>query len=201
MKIHAEDLSMSEAYRLLISIVVPRPIALVSTQSPEGVRNLAPFSFFNAVCSTPPVVSLALVRRDGAKKDTLRNIEATAEFVVNIVEEAIAEKMNLTSGDYPAESDEFALSGLTPAPAAKVKPPLVAESPVSLECRSFEILEVGRPPGNSSLVLGEVVLFHVRDGLFVDGRVDRTKLLTFGRLGGDWYARTRDQFEMKRPKA
>lgn len=200
MQISAEALSMSEAYRLLISIVVPRPIALVSTQSPEGAKNLAPFSFFNAVCSTPPVVSLALNRRGGEKKDTLRNIEATREFVVNIVEEAIAEQMNLTSGDYPAEADEFALSGLTPAPCVKVKPPRVAESPVSLECRLLENLEVGHPPGNSNLVLGEVLLFHVRDSLYQDGRVDRTKLLTLGRLGGNWYARTRDQFEMKRPK-
>src|SRR5213082_3366528 len=136
-------------YKLLISSVVPRPIAWVSSVDAAGVRNLAPFSYFMAITDDPPTIAFSSSFRgagtDG-KKDTLRNVEATREFVVNVVDDALAEPMNLTSGDYPPEVDEFAVTGLTAAASAKVKPPRVADAPISMECRLVRIIPVGNAP-------------------------------------------------------
>ena len=177
---------------------MPRPIAFVSTLSPDGILNLAPFSFFNAVCANPPVVSFA----SGVRlppKDTLSNIRATGEFVVNIVTEEIAEKMNLTAGEYPAHVDEFAISGLTPLASDLVKPPRVSESPVNMECRLIQIVDVSTRPLGGSLVLGEVVRFHIDPGIMNNSRIDPDKLLAVGRMGGNEYTRTRSRFAMIRP--
>lgn len=191
-------------YKLLIGSVVPRPIALVSSLSAEGIPNLAPFSFFNAICAEPPVICFAVSRPgagvERAKKDTLANVEATGEFVVNIVSEEIAEKMNLTAGTYPPEVDEFALAGFTPAPSVKVKPARVAESKVSLECRVMRIVLISDRPMGGSLVLGEVLAIHAADGLVTDFRVDPDRLQAIGRMGGLTYTRTRDRFDIARPK-
>jgi len=186
-------------YKLLIGSVVPRPIAFVSTISPEGIPNLAPFSFFNAVCGNPPVISFASGVRE-PPKDTLANVRATGEFVVNIVTEEIAEQMNLTSGEYPAGVDEFAISRLTPVPSDLVGPPCVLESPVNLECKLLQIIEVSTRPLGGSLVLGEVIRFHYDTALINNFRVDAERLRAIGRMGGNEYTRTRCRFEMERPK-
>ena len=186
-------------YKLLIGCVVPRPIAWVSSLSDDVVPNVAPFSFFMAVCNDPPTLAFSSGRREGGKKDTIRNIEYTQDFVVNLVDDALAEQMNLTSGEYPPEVDEFALTGLTAAPSVKVKAPRVAESPISMGCRVVQILPVGHGP--HSLVLGEIVHFHIRDDLYnpTTGRIDMHRLQPVGRLAGNLYTHVHDIFEMKRP--
>lgn len=186
-------------YKLLIGTVVPRPIAFVSTLSPDGVPNLAPFSFFNVICANPPVVCFACGTRV-PPKDTLVNIRATGEFVVNIVTEEIAERMNLCSGEYGAAIDEFQVSGLTPVPSEVVRPSGVAESPVNMECKLVQIVDVSLKPMGGSLVLGEVVRFHVERRLFDNFRIDPAELRAIGRMGGNGYARTRDRFDMIRPQ-
>ncbi len=189
-------------YKLMIGAIVPRPIAFVSSISTGGRRNLAPFSFFNGVSGDPPVICFSATYRD-PRKDTYLNIQATREFVVNIVSEEIAEQMNLCSGDYPHGTDEFEISGLTPVASDLVRAPRVAESRVSMECRLMQIVEVGTRftrTGGASLILGEVARFHVEDGLAENFRVDPEKLRAIGRMGGNEYARTRDRFEMIRPK-
>jgi len=190
-----------DVYRLMTAIIVPRPIAFVSSLSRDGVRNLAPFSFFTAVSANPPVICFApMIRgRDGTRKDTLNNIEATGEFVVNIVSEAIARPMNECSAEVPPEVDEFALSGLTPRASERVAPPRVAESGACMECRLLQVVHVSAQPLGGSLVLGEVLLFHVDDPLFHNFSVDPAALGAIARMGGATYARTTDRFEMPRP--
>jgi len=186
-------------YKLLIGCVVPRPIAWVSSLSEDAMPNLAPFSFFMAVCNNPPTLAFSSGRREDKKKDTVRNIEYTQDFVVNLVDDALAEQMNFTSGEYPPAVDEFALTGLTAAPGIKVKAPRVAEAPISMECRVVQILPVGHGP--HSLVLGEIVYFHIRDDLYDPntGRIDMHRLHPVGRLAGNLYTHVHDIFEMKRP--
>ncbi len=186
-------------YKLLIGCVVPRPIAWVSSLSDDAIPNLAPFSFFMAVCNNPPTLAFSSGRREGNQKDTVRNIEYTQDFLVNLVDDALAEQMNFTSGEYPPAVDEFALTGLTAAPGIKVKAPRVAEAPISMECRVVQILPVGHGP--HSLVLGEIVYFHIRDDLYDPntGRIDMHRLHPVGRLAGNLYTHVHDIFEMKRP--
>ena len=198
MTIDPQTASSIANYRLLSGAVIPRPIAFVSTISLDGVRNLAPFSFFNAVCSEPPVVSFCPTVREPLK-DTLANVLATREFVVNIVNEAIAAQMNICAAEYPADVDEFEVSGLTAVASDVVKPPRVLESPVSMECRLIEVVDVSRLPRGASLVLGEVVRFHVHDGVVNDYIIDPDKLRAVGRMSANSYVRTRDRFELIRP--
>ncbi|MFL5338867.1 MAG: flavin reductase family protein [Gemmataceae bacterium] len=190
-----------DVYHLLIGIVTPRPIAWVTTVNAEGVVNLAPFSFFNAFSSNPPVVVFSPTRRrDGSKKDTLLNLEALGEFVVNSAVESLAEQVNLSSKEVPPDESEITLTGLTTVPSIKVKPPRLRESPVNMECIVRQIVSVGTGPLAGSLVIGEVVMFHVADSVLGDnGRIDPRKLRTIARLGGDYYCRSTDLFEMKRP--
>lgn len=191
-----------DIYKLMIGTIVPRPIAFVSTMSPDGALNLAPFSFFNAIGSAPPMIcfTAGLRARPDPSKDTLRNIIRTGEFVVNLVSEEIAEKMNITSGEYPPEVDEFNLARLTPVPSDLVKPPRVKESHVQMECKRFLMVEVSSLPGGGTLVLGEVLRFHVDDDIIDDFKIDPDKLRAIGRMGGMSYTRTRDRFDMIRPK-
>lgn len=187
--------------KLLVGFVVPRPIAFVSTLSAQGVLNLAPFSFFTVVSSNPPVICFSPgIRRDGTKKDTLLNVEATGEFVVNVVSEDFAAQMNVCSGEYPPEVDEFAVSGLIPVPSDMVKPPRVKESRVSMECRLVQVVHVSAKPGGGSLVLGEVIRFHLDDAIVNNYAIDPDKLRPIGRMGGPTYVRTTDRFDMERPK-
>ncbi len=189
----------ANTYKLLIGSVVPRPIAFVSTVSADGVLNLAPFSFFNVICASPPVVSFACGARV-PPKDTLANVRATGEFVVNIVTEEIAERMNLCSGEYQAGVDEFQVSGLTPGASEVVRPPAVRESPINMECKVLQIIDVSTRPMGGSLVIGEVVRFHIERALFENFRIDPARLQAIGRMGGNGYTRTRDRFDMIRPQ-
>jgi flavin reductase (DIM6/NTAB) family NADH-FMN oxidoreductase RutF len=200
--IDPREAGFQNVYKLLIGAVVPRPIAFVSTLSREGIPNLAPFSFFTAVSANPPVICFCPVRRPGPApyKDTLSNIVATGEFVVNIVSEEFAAKMNATSAEFPPEVDEFQASGLTPVPSDLVRPPRVAESHIQMECKLYLTIEIGELPGSGNLVLGEVVRFHVDDPYFDDFKIDPDKLRPIGRMGGSTYTRTTDRFEMLRPK-
>jgi flavin reductase (DIM6/NTAB) family NADH-FMN oxidoreductase RutF len=199
MQIDPQTAPQQSIYKLLIGCVVPRPIAWVSSLSEDGIPNLAPFSFFMAVCNDPPTVAFSSGRRAGNKKDTVRNIEYTQDFVVNLVDDALAEQMNLTSGEYSPEVDELAVTGLTAASSVKVKAPRVAEAPINLECRVVQILPVGHGP--HTLVLGEIVQFHIRDDLYnpITGRIDMYNLHPVGRLAGELYTHVHDIFEMKRP--
>ncbi len=186
-----EELGPRATYALLITCVVPRPIAWVSTCSPEGVPNLAPFSFFNAGGANPPsVVFSASNFRDGRPKDTLVNVRATGEFVVNIVPYTLAERMNLTAHEYEYGLSEFEKAGLTPLTSAKVRPPRVAESPIQMECKLFQIVSHGDGPISANYVIGEVLCFHIAEYLLKDGKiVDNTISDHIGRLGESWYCR------------
>jgi flavin reductase (DIM6/NTAB) family NADH-FMN oxidoreductase RutF len=195
-----------QIYKLMIGIIVPRPIALVSTVDSAGVRNLAPFSFFNGVGSNPPTVLFCPTLRavDDAhrdnRKDTLRNVEETGEFVVNVVSDAISAAANATSAEVPPEVDEFALSGLTPIASEAVRPPRVAESPAQMECKLLQVIYTNRAPGGGVVVLGEVARFHVREDLFEDFRIDPAGLDAVGRMAGNTWVRTRERMELIRPK-
>lgn len=193
-----ESLPWTDVYKILIGSVVPRPIGWVSTVSAEGVRNAAPFSFFNGACAVPMIVTFAPMRFDsGGKKDSLANIEALGEFVVNIVTEPALEAMTLTSDEHPAEVDEFEVAGLTAAPSVIVRPPRIAESPINFECKLRQLLHFGDGPGSGSLVVGEVVYIHVADRLFTKGRIDPALLRPVARMGGPFYARP-ELLEFKR---
>jgi flavin reductase (DIM6/NTAB) family NADH-FMN oxidoreductase RutF len=184
-------LDASGRYRLLVALVTPRPIAFVSTRGRDGVDNAAPYSFFNVLGEDPPVVIVSIERRgDGRSKDSGRNILETGEFVVNMVDEALLERMHLCSVEHPPAVSEFAQAGLTPAPARTVAAPLVAEAPVSMECR----LHTRVPFAKRDLVIGEIVWLHVRDGL-VDPRTLRVApdYAPVGRLYANLYTRTRDR--------
>jgi flavin reductase (DIM6/NTAB) family NADH-FMN oxidoreductase RutF len=190
-------------YKLLVGVIVPRPIAFVSTVDAGGRRNLAPFSFFTAVSANPPVIAFSPMVRgsDSMRKDTLHNIEATREFVVNVVSEDFAEAMNQTSAEFPPDVDEFEISGLTPLPSELVRPPRVAESRIHMECRLVQVVHVSPKPLGGSIVLGEVLRFHVADEVLTgDYKVDPDKLRPIARMGGPTYARTTDRFNMERPK-
>jgi flavin reductase (DIM6/NTAB) family NADH-FMN oxidoreductase RutF len=196
------DHSPGDIYKLMIGAIVPRPIALVSSVDEANVRNLAPFSYFTACSSNPPVVVFCPILRPlpPTAKDTLRNIMATREFVVNIVSEEFVERMNATAATVGPEVDEFALSGLTPIASDLIKPARVAESHVQMECRLLQIVQVSDKPGGGSLVLGEVKRFHVDPDLIENFRIDPDKLRAVGRMAGSTYVRTTDRFDLERPK-
>lgn len=193
--------SWRDVYRLCIGFINPRPIALVSTRSAAGVLNLAPYSFYNMVSGNPPVVLFCpTFRRTGGKKDTLANIVETKEFVIATVSAAIAERMNQCAADVPPEVSEFEFSGLTPAPATKVKPLLVRESPVNIECSLRQIVTTGDGPGAGNVVLGDILAIHVADEVLDrEGTVDPHKLSTVGRLGGSYYCNVSAPYAMKIP--
>ena len=183
---------------VLTGVIVPRPIAFVSTVSPDGEANLAPYSFFNAVSYSTVVFSSS--RNVGNKsKDTLRNIEETGEFVVNIVVDPIAEAMNATAAEFPEGEDEFEIAGLTHAPSQIVKAPRVAESPVNIECKLDQVVQIGEGAHEHGLVIGTILLMHVRDDIIDGHRIDQSKLMATGRMAGNMYCRTNDRYEMVRP--
>jgi flavin reductase (DIM6/NTAB) family NADH-FMN oxidoreductase RutF len=202
MIINVNEASVQDVYRMLIGIVTPRPIAWVTSVDLQGRVNLAPFSFFNAFGANPPVVVFSPgLRRDGTKKDTLLNVEATGEFVVNAAVESLAEQVNLSSKELPHGQSEVELTGLSLQPSLRVKPPRLAESPVHMECKVLQIVPVGNGPASGNLVIGEVILIHVDDAVLdARGNVDPRKLKTIARLGGDDYCRTSDLFQMIRPQ-
>lgn len=197
MQIDPRELNPIEAYKLMISIIVPRPIAFVSTRAQDGSTNLAPFSFFNGVSSHPPIIAIAIgLKRGGIPKDTLRNIRDTGEFVVNMVTESIAAAMHQASADYPQGISEFEQVGLTPVASTVVSAPRVKESLVSLECRVTQLVPVSQAA--TELVLGEVVRYHVSDEIITDLTVDIENYPVVGRLGGRAYCTIGSTFTMPR---
>jgi flavin reductase (DIM6/NTAB) family NADH-FMN oxidoreductase RutF len=187
------------AYMILGGLVTPRPIALTTTLDLDGRVNAAPFSFFNVLGDSPPIVGLCPGDRSpGVPKDTARNIRLTQEFVVNLVDENIAEKMNQCAASLPAGENELLHAGLNPLPCSVVKPPRIAESPASLECRCHSILEIG----SNRLIIGEVLRVHARDGIFDPHTwlVNPVNYHPIGRMQAPhWYTRTRELFELRRP--
>jgi flavin reductase (DIM6/NTAB) family NADH-FMN oxidoreductase RutF len=187
-------------YKLLVGSVVPRPIALVTTADADGRVNAAPYSFFNVLSHDPAVVALGIERRsDGRPKDTVRNIDATGEFVVNLVDEAMAPGMNICGADFEPGIDELEKAGFAAAPSLLVKPPRIAEAPVALECRLLRDVRLG--DGNKrAILLGEVVALRIRDDLVdpATDRVDTEKMALIGRLAGPDYVRITDRFALPR---
>ncbi|MBI3242157.1 MAG: flavin reductase family protein [Chloroflexi bacterium] len=199
MIIDPSSLAPRDRYRLLISSVAPRPIAWISTRARDGSLNLAPFSFFQALSGTPPLVVISIGKRKGAPKDTLRNIEETGEFVINTVTEELAERMSLTSGEWPADVNEFELTRLTPSPSEVVKAPRVAESPLNMEARLFQLVHL--TGSDYALVVGEIVRWHVADGyLAPDGLVDIARIRPIARLARDEYTKFGEVISIPRPK-
>ncbi len=192
---------------ILTGVVVPRPIAFVSTVSTDGVVNLAPFSFFNAMAYNPPTVIFSSSRRapgwQDKRKDTLTNIEETGEYVVNVVVDDIAAAMNATAAEYPSDVSEFDIAGLTEAPSEIVKAPRVLESPVNMECRLVQVVNIGEQPHAHGIVIGEIVRMHISEDVLYDGpnglRINHAALKPTGRLAGNMYCHTDDVFELVRP--
>ncbi|HSY18832.1 MAG TPA: flavin reductase family protein [Candidatus Acidoferrales bacterium] len=199
MELDLEKEYADRAYQILASLVTPRPIALVTTISADGKVNAAPFSFFNLMGANPPICAFAPGNReDGTPKDTALNIRSMHEFVVNLVDEAIAEAMNQCAASLPYGESELTRAGLTAAPSSVVKPPRIVEAPASLECTEWGTLQIG---GNR-MVIGLIKRVHLRDELFdvEKKRVRTDKLLTIGRMASPhWYCKTGERFEMIRP--
>ena len=190
-------LSPRDRYKLLTGLIVPRPIAFVTSLSADGVLNAAPFSYFNVMGVDPPVVAFGPGNRaPGEPKDTARNVADTRQFVVNLVDEALVEQMNLAATGFPPDVSEVEAIGLTTAPSARIDVPRLADAPASLECREVVTLTIR----NTRVVVGEVVHLHVRDGLLDPERmyIDAEQLRMVGRMQGRRYTRTRDQFELAR---
>jgi flavin reductase (DIM6/NTAB) family NADH-FMN oxidoreductase RutF len=203
LKVEPHMLEWQDAYKLLIGSVLPRPIAFVSTIDTMGNANLAPFSFFTGICAEPMMVCFSPMLRgsDGQKKDTLKNIEATREFVINVVGENVVTQMNDTAIEFPSNIDEFDEVNLTKVPSEIVKPPRVKECHVHLECTLHQIVEFGDQPGAGSLIIGQVIMVHVNDDLYYDGKIDTNKLKPIGRLAGTSYTRAiADTFSLVRKK-
>jgi len=195
------DRDRRDNFKTLLSCVLPRPIAFVSTISANGVPNLAPFSFFNGVGSNPPAVIFSpCTRADGTMKDTILNLRAVPECVVNVVPFSIKEAMNEASYPFPPEVNEFEAAGFTPLPSRFVRPPRVAESPVQMECKLVQIVPVGDGPLSANICIAEVLCFHIaEDMLLGDGTVDVNKIDLIARLGGDDYSTIRERFALPKP--
>ncbi len=204
MHVRPDQLPYREWYRILIGSVGPRPIAWVSTLNKKDQPNLAPFSFFNAFSGKPPMLGFATGLRNlesgPAQKDTLRNVRQTGEFVVNVVTFGLVEAMNLTSGEYEPAVNEFELAKIETRASEIVKPPQVAASPVSFECKVDQIVDFGRETPAGSLVIGEIVAAHISETVLKNGRLDPEALDLVGRMGGNQYSRTTERFELVRPK-
>ncbi len=201
MQIDFTTLSPRDAYNWMADAITPRPIAWVSTISADGKTNLAPFSFFNGITGNPPTLMFsAVANRGGVKKDTVRNIEATGEFVVNLVPHALTEKMNATAALLPHGESEFEAFGIVSSASARVRPPRVTEASVAFECTLHTIVPVGQGAGAASVVFGRILAAHVNDAVLnAEGKIDPALLDTVGRLGGENYVTTRDRFTLKRP--
>jgi flavin reductase (DIM6/NTAB) family NADH-FMN oxidoreductase RutF len=203
MDIKPRTLQWQDAYKLMVGSILPRPIAFVSSLDEGGNANLAPYSFFTAICADPMLVCFSPMRKgkDGSKKDTLTNIENTKEFVINIVSEEFVEKMNNCAIEYESGVDEFEQVGLTKKESITVKPPGVSESKVQLECVLHEVLHFGDHPGAGSLVIGKVECVRIDDELYYDGKIDSEKLKPVGRLAGQMYTKPlSDSFELIRKR-
>jgi flavin reductase (DIM6/NTAB) family NADH-FMN oxidoreductase RutF len=199
MQLDPEIDNPTDIYSTMIRAITPRPIAWVSTISPSGVTNLAPFSYFNGICSKPAALMFSPVNRpDGGKKDTVLNVEANGQFVVNMVPYSLADQMFATSADMEYEISEFEAVGLTPQASDRVKPPRVAESPVRFECEVMQIVHIGEGPLAANVVIGKILVIDILESVLDDRqKIDPALLDTVGRLGGRSYCRTSNRFELK----
>ena len=201
MLIDFQKLTPRESYPWLINAINPRPIAWVSTMSAAGKTNLAPFSFFQGVCASPPTLLFTGANdRHGKMKDSVINVGQVPEFVVNVVPYALREAMNLTSTPLPHGESEFEKFNIATAPSTRVRPPRVADAPVSFECKLDRVVLIGEGPLAGNVVFGTVLCMHVSESVLgPDGHIDPRKLDTIGRMGGDFYTRTTELFTIKRP--
>ncbi|MCB0351865.1 MAG: flavin reductase family protein [Bdellovibrionales bacterium] len=201
-EIDPASVSATDMYKLIIGSIVPRPIAFVSTQSPDGQDNLAPYSFFNGVSSNPPCLMISVgTPRPDFQKDTLRNIEATNEFVVNSANEWLIEPLVHSAGEFPYGVSEMSEVGLTPLDSVKVGPKRVKESAVQMECRLLKTVQIGDgSPGSSTVVFGEIVFVHVDKNCYKDGKIIFDNYRNIGRLGGFGYGKISETFEIPVPK-
>jgi flavin reductase (DIM6/NTAB) family NADH-FMN oxidoreductase RutF len=204
LNINPQEVGNQESFKYLVGAVSPRPIAFVSTISKDGINNLSPFSFFNIFGSNPPVLVFSPSRRgrDNTLKDTYHNLKETNECVVHIVSYDMIEKMNYASSEFDSDVDEFEKSGFTPIDSKLVKAKRVKESPVHLECKVLEILEIGGKAGSGNLVVCEIINIHVNENVLDEkGHIDPFKLDTIGRNGGNWYTRANGNalFELAKP--
>jgi len=196
------NLSVPEVHRLLLGGVAPRPIALASTISKDGINNLSPFSFFNAFGANPPIVAFSPSRRgrDASLKDTYNNLIETKECVIQLVTYSMVEQVSLASAEFPSEEDEFVKSGLTPIDSDLVKPKRVKESPFQMECKVLEIKSFGEGGASANLAICEVLKFHVAEDLFTNGIIDPIKIDLVARMSGDFYSRAKEGvFVVKKP--
>jgi flavin reductase (DIM6/NTAB) family NADH-FMN oxidoreductase RutF len=196
MRIHSDRLNESDAHRLLKSCVVPRPVAWISTVAATGGYNLAPYSCYTFVATKPPMVCFSAGRKGGKKKGTLLNIEQSKEFVVNVVPDSLAEQVTQTALEAAPHSSKWELAGVTSIQSDFVRPPRIAECPVAMECRLHQTLDLGE--SKHTLVIGEVIVFHVEDRFDLNGEVDVLALRPLARLSGDFFAKLGEIFEIKR---
>ncbi|MFI2741350.1 flavin reductase family protein [Zhouia sp. PK063] len=194
-----------ELYAYLTGAIAPRPIALASTISSDGIPNISPFSFFNVVSSNPPLLLFSVANKDGEGhlKDTLNNIIETSEVVINVVNYDMAEQISLSSADFSTEINEFEKSGFTPIASDTIKAFRVFESPVQIECKINEVINLGEERGAGNLILCNILKIHIKEEILdVDGKIDQHKIDVIGRLGADFYCRTNNSlFEIERPKS
>lgn len=193
------ELPFLDVQKLVTGLIVPRPIAWVGSQDADGVANLAPFSYFNAVCNHPPMIAISMTIRDGKPKDSLANIMATGVFTLNLVSRDLAEQMNTSAAEVGPEVDEFQLAGLTKIAGDRVNAPRVGESRWSAECALDRVITLGTAPRQSGLVLGEIVRFHIEERLLDGTRIDQEGLDAVARMGGPTYSDTRRRFDITRP--
>jgi len=198
MQFDPESMKVREIYQLLVQLVVPRPIAWVSSISNDGVTNLAPYSFFNAVGANPPTLMFCPVnRRDGSFKDSLANVIDNGEFVVNVVSHDLGDAMVQTSADFDKEISEFAAVGIESVPSVCVGPPRVAKSLAQFECRRNRVIHLGEGPAGANIVIGDIVKIHVSDSVIKEpGKIDPEQLDAIGRMGGASYCRTSERFDI-----
>jgi flavin reductase (DIM6/NTAB) family NADH-FMN oxidoreductase RutF len=197
MEIDPKKLNSSQSYDLMTNLIVPRPIAFISTLSPDGTPNAAPFSFYSGISTDPPMLAVAIGQRGTEKKGTMRNIEASGEFVVNGVDESLADGMNRASANYPRGTNKVLAAGLTAVPSVKVKPPRIGEAPISLECRLVQILPL--PETKDVLIIGRIVHIFLKDDLLKEGSFDPDRFHAIGRLGQSSYCRIREKFTLEKP--
>ncbi|MCI5065227.1 flavin reductase family protein [bacterium] len=201
-QIDPSTLSVKEVYRLMVSAIVPRPIAFISTANDLGEVNLAPYSFFNGISSAPPCLMFSsATSRQKPKKDTLYNIEQTGEFVVNSSNEWMIEPLTHSAAEHPYGVDEMREVGLTPVSSTIVQPPRVKEAAVQFECRLHTLLPIGDGgPGSATIVVGEIVFIHIREDCYENGAVRFEPYQVVGRMGGSSYGRITETFELQIPK-
>lgn len=201
MQFDPQEIDQKSVYKLLTGAVIPRPIGWISSLSPDGIPNLAPFSFFNAVGEDPPHVMFSTVRTNDTNKDTLNNVLATGEFVVNMATENNVDKMNLTSQIVAPEIDEFELAGLTPIASVKVKPARVAESPIAFECKLVHHYTLeNHQNGGATILIGKIVMFHIDESVWLgDFKINMETYKPVARLAGSNYAKLGEIFSIKRP--